>query len=164
MALAMKMTEAEARVITLAGKLHDLGKVTMPDAILQKSENLADAELIHMRSHPIVASEVISHIPSLRPLAPIIRAHHERWDGNGYPDESAGEQIPLAARIIAVADAYAKMQMSAPDQQSYTSAMALQKIQQRVGTHFDAHVVEALFHLVKERSGQPQSEAMLVKV
>jgi diguanylate cyclase (GGDEF)-like protein/putative nucleotidyltransferase with HDIG domain len=167
-ALVMNMTEAEARVIALAGKLHDIGKVAIPDAILQKSEKLVDKEMIHMRSHPIVGSEVINHIPSLRPLVPIIRAHHEQWDGNGYPDRLAGEQIPLAARIVAVADTYSKMQMALPHQQSYTSAVALQKIQQSVGTQFDARVVEALIHLVQGKSEQlqseqPQNESVLVK-
>jgi diguanylate cyclase (GGDEF)-like protein/putative nucleotidyltransferase with HDIG domain len=162
MALAMKMTEAEARIITLAGKLHDIGKVAIPDAILQKSEGQGDEELIYMRSHPIVGSEVVNHIPSLRPLVPIIRAHHERWDGNGYPDRLAGEQIPLAARIIAVADAYSKIEMALHHQPSYTSAAALQKIQQSIGTLFDTRVVDTLIYVVQEKSEQPQNGHVLV--
>jgi diguanylate cyclase (GGDEF)-like protein/putative nucleotidyltransferase with HDIG domain len=162
-ALAMKMTGAEARVITLAGKLHDIGKVAISDAILQKSENLVGEEKILMRSHSIVGSEMVSHIPSLRPLVPVIRSHHERWDGMGYPDGLAGEQIPLAARIIAVADAYSKTQIVHSHQQSWDSSVVLQEIQQSAGTQFDPQVVEVLTHLIQEKSEQSQSGHTLIR-
>lgn len=153
LAQAMDMPEAEVRFITLAGRLQDIGKVAVPDGVLHKADSLAEEEQLDMISHPIVGSEVVQHIPSLRPLVPIIRSHHERWDGKGYPDGLAGEHIPLASRIIAVADAYTVLLVGQPDAPAYTPAVALQRIQQGVGTYFDPQVVVALTHLAQKKLG-----------
>jgi two-component system cell cycle response regulator len=109
LALALGLPVSEAQMLALAGRLHDVGKVAVPDTILQKPGALTEEEWAVMRTHSVVGAEVVSHIPALRPLVPLIRAHHERWDGQGYPDHLAGEAIPFGARILMVADAYLAM-------------------------------------------------------
>jgi HD-GYP domain-containing protein (c-di-GMP phosphodiesterase class II) len=85
--------------------LHDIGKIAVPDAVLRKPGPLTDAEWETMRHHPVQGAEMVAAIPGLRHLAPMVRAEHERWDGNGYPDGLSGEQIPLPSRITLVCDA-----------------------------------------------------------
>src|SRR5206468_1803863 len=111
---ALGLPPSEAQMIALASRLHDVGKVAIPDAVLQKAGRLTEEEWALMRTHPVVGAEVLSHIPALRPLAPVIRAHHERWDGQGYPDHLEGEAIPYGARILTVVDAYLAMTVDRP--------------------------------------------------
>ena len=92
-----------------AAELHDVGKVGIPDAILDKRGRLDESEWEFMRQHTILGERILNAAPALRPVARLVRATHERWDGGGYPDGLAGEQIPLGARIIAVCDAYEAM-------------------------------------------------------
>lgn len=144
LALALGLDASEAYMIGLAGRLHDVGKVAVPDAVLQKPARLTDEELALMRRHPIVGGDVVSRVPSLRAIAPIIRAHHEQWDGHGYPDGLAGEQIPLGARIVAVADAYEAMLTDRPYQQAHDEAWVLAELRSCAGRQFDPMVVETL--------------------
>ncbi|TMF50961.1 MAG: diguanylate cyclase, partial [Chloroflexi bacterium] len=102
LARTLGLPPTEAQMIALASRLHDVGKVAIPDAVLQKPGRLTEEEWELMRMHPVVGAEVVSHIPALRPLAPVIRAHHERWDGQGYPNHLKGEAIPFGARILTV--------------------------------------------------------------
>ena len=148
LALILGLDATEARMIGLAGRLHDLGKVAVPDAVLQKPGSLTDEEWKLMRTHPIVGAEVVSRMPALRVLAPIIRAHHERWDGHGYPDGLAGESIPLGARIITVVDAYSAMTTNRPYRKASSPAWALRELRRCAGTQFDAKVVAALEHVL----------------
>jgi len=114
LALALGLDAAQARMVGLAARLHDIGKVGVPDTVLQKRGRLLEEGWAVMQAHPVVGAEVVGHVPALRALAPLIRAHHERWDGRGYPDGLAGEAIPLGARVIAVADAYGAMTSERP--------------------------------------------------
>lgn len=139
---------AEQRLIGLAGRLHDIGKVALPDAVLQKAAQLTPEEWALMRQHPIIGADIVGRVPSLRVLAPLIRHHHERWDGLGYPDGLAGEAIPLLARIIAVADAYAAMTSARPYRRARQPHEALRELQRCAGTHFDPAVVAAMHQLV----------------
>ena len=100
--------------IRCAAELHDVGKLAIPDAILNKPGPLDDHEWEFMRGHTIVGERIVSCATSLRDVAPIVRASHERWDGAGYPDGTAGREIPLGARIIAVCDAYDAMITTRP--------------------------------------------------
>jgi putative two-component system response regulator len=96
------------------GYLHDLGKVTIPDSILKKHSNLSPEEWTIMRTHPVKGEEICRPLKSLRTVLPIIRHHHEHWNGNGYPDGLKGESIPLLARILQIVDVYDALRTSRP--------------------------------------------------
>jgi HD-GYP domain-containing protein (c-di-GMP phosphodiesterase class II) len=106
MGIAMGLEREQLLTLYRGGYLHDLGKVGIPDSILYKPGALTEEEWVIMRSHTTRGEEICRPLPSLRPVLPIIRHHHERWDGSGYPDKLRGEEIPLLARIIQVADIY----------------------------------------------------------
>src|SRR5579863_1402544 len=162
LALAYGMSLEDAQVVAVAGQLHDIGKVAIPDAILQKPGPLTEEEWEQMRKHSIVGAEVISCIPSLRPLAPVIRAHHERWDGQGYPDHLQNEQIPLAARLIAVVDSYMVMITDRPYQLARPQAAVLVELQRCAGSQFEPRVVEALIGLLQGTQDQTKREVVSV--
>jgi HD-GYP domain-containing protein (c-di-GMP phosphodiesterase class II) len=103
--------------------LHDIGKIGIKDAVLLKPGPLDDAEWAHMREHPVKGYEIASKIEMLRPIMPAVRNHHERWDGSGYPDKMIGPDIPLVARIVAIADAYDAMATDRP----YKAALPLEE-------------------------------------
>jgi putative two-component system response regulator len=103
---ALGLSNSDLTALLRGGYLHDIGKISIPDAILFKQGMLTTEEWQVMRSHPIRGEEICRPMKSLRPVLPIIRSHHERWDGSGYPDGLAGEDIPLLARILQVADIY----------------------------------------------------------
>lgn len=147
LALSLGVPTAEAQMLALAGRLHDVGKVAVPDKILQKPGPLTEEEWSLMRRHPLVGAEVVSYIPALRPLAPVIRAHHERWDGQGYPDRLKGDAIPFGARILAVVDAYLAMTEERAYQSACVPTRALVELQRCAGIQFDAQVVEAFIRL-----------------
>ncbi|MDQ3514810.1 MAG: diguanylate cyclase [Chloroflexota bacterium] len=143
-ALALGMTAPEARMIGLAGRLHDIGKVAVPDAVLQKAGSLSAAEWGVVRTHSAVGADILSEIPALRPVAPLVRGHHERWDGTGYPDRLAGETIPLGARVLAVVDAFEAITTERPYQPAHSIAWALTELHRGRGKQFDPIVVDAL--------------------
>jgi diguanylate cyclase (GGDEF)-like protein/PAS domain S-box-containing protein len=153
LALALGLPVSEAQMLALAGRLHDVGKVAVPDTILQKPAALTEEEWAVMRTHPVVGAEVVSHIPALRPLVPLIRAHHERWDGQGYPDHLAGEAIPFGARILMVADAYLAMMEDRPYHKASAPAAALAELCRGTGSQFDPRVVEAMTLLLQSTAG-----------
>jgi diguanylate cyclase (GGDEF)-like protein len=155
LAFGLGCTSNESHFIGLAAQLHDIGKVIVPDAVLKKSGPLTDVEWDVIRQHPIVGAEVASGAPALRSIAPIIRSHHERWDGTGYPDELAGEQIPFASRVIAVADAYSAMTSDRPYREAMSDAAARTELERCAGTQFDSAVVGALDEL---REPEPEPE------
>jgi diguanylate cyclase (GGDEF)-like protein len=144
LAHAMGLGAAESRMVGVAARLHDVGKVAIPDAILRKPGRLSDDEWTLMREHPSVSADVVQRVPALRAIVPVIRAHHERWDGAGYPDGLMGEAIPLGARIIAVADAYAAITTDRPYRQQSDSTWALAEVRRCAGIQFDLAVVTAL--------------------
>jgi two-component system, cell cycle response regulator len=161
LALALGLPAAEAQMIALAGRLHDIGKVAVPDSVLLKPGVLTEEEWEVIRTHPVVGADVVSHIPTLRPLAPVIRAHHERWDGQGYPDHLAGETIPLGARILTVADAYQAMTMNRSYRQARAPAVALAELCHSAGAQFDPQVVEVLIRLLRQRGEEVESAQSL---
>ena len=109
----------------LGGELHDVGKTAIPDAILNKPGPLSDVEWAFMQTHTVVGERILLADAALAPIAPIARSHHERWDGDGYPDGLAGERIPAAARIVAVCDAYEAMVADRPYRAGRPAAEAL---------------------------------------
>ncbi len=129
--------------------LHDIGKVGIPDSILLKRGPLTDAEWQLMRQHPAVGERVVANTESLAHLASAIRAEHERYDGRGYPDGLAGDEIPIASRITLACDAYHAMTSDRPYRRRLTRAQALIELRDNAGTQFDPDVVAALLILVE---------------
>ena len=124
--------------------LHDVGKVAIPDGILHKPEPLSEEERALMRRHPLIGAEILRGIPFLERASEIVRYHHERWDGTGYPDGLKGEEIPVAARIFAVADALDAITTDRPYRPAASLAEARRAITDGSGSQFDPRVVEAL--------------------
>ncbi len=143
-ATALGCSEDEATSIGIAARLHDVGKVAVPDAILRKPAALDVNEWAIMRRHSGTGADIVSHIPRLRGIAKVIRGHHERWDGGGYPDGLAGTDIPLGARIVGAADAFHAMIADRPYRAAMTRATAVEHLRRDAGRHFDPAVVEAL--------------------
>jgi diguanylate cyclase (GGDEF)-like protein len=133
-----------------AAALHDVGKVAIPDDILHAPRALTDDEWEYMRRHTIIGARIIAAAPGLLPVADIVRSSHERWDGGGYPDQLAGESIPLGARIVAVCDSYDAMTID----RAYRAAMAVEdalaELDRCAGTQFDPRVVAAFRTVVAE--------------
>lgn len=120
--------------------LHDIGKVAIPDSILFKPGPLNEGEWEVMRRHPVIAVDILSPASHLAPSLSIPRSHHEKWDGSGYPDGLAGEQIPLSARIFAFADVYDALTSRRPYRPAWSQAEALDYIRKQSGTHFDPFI------------------------
>lgn len=121
--------------------LHDIGKVAIPDSILFKPGPLTEEEWAVMRRHPIIATELLEPIPYLASVLEIPRSHHEKWDGTGYPDGLAGENIPLSARIFAFADVYDALTSDRPYRRAWSHLDALNYIVNQSGSHFDPSIV-----------------------
>lgn len=135
--------ENDRRQIRIATLLHDIGKIAIDDQILRKPGRLSDREFAIMQTHVLRGWEMIQMIPALASALPVIRGHHERWDGQGYPDGLAGEDIPLTARIVAVADAFDAMTSDRPYRAAMPLERALGELQTAAGTHFDPTCVAA---------------------
>lgn len=139
----------------VAGWLHDLGKVSIPDRILAKPDALDEEDWRVMRTHPALGEEIVLRIPALVPAAAAIRHHHERWDGAGYPDGLAGESIPLDARIVAAADVYVSMTSEPPFRRARDHRAAIAELRASAGSQLDPRVVEALVTVLeRERRGR----------
>jgi diguanylate cyclase (GGDEF)-like protein len=134
----------ELEELRLAAELHDVGKLAIPDAVLQKSGSLDPTEWGFIHSHTLIGQRILGAAPALRPVGVIVRSTHENWDGTGYPDGLAGEEIPLAARIIGVCDAYSAMTSDRPYCSARTAAGAIAELRRCAGRQFDPQVVELL--------------------
>ena len=130
--------------------LHDIGKLAISDAILHKEGPLSDSERARMVEHPVIGAEIVRGIDFLEGAVDIVRHHHERWDGNGYPDGLAGDQIPLAARIFAVADVFDALTTNRPYRHASPMPQARQMILAEAGKQFDPQVVEAFDSISNE--------------
>jgi two-component system, cell cycle response regulator len=128
--------------VTKAAELHDIGKMAVPDAILEKPASLDDREREMIRQHTVVGERILAVAPALRKIGKLVRYSHERWDGTGYPDKLKGEEIPLGARIIAVCDAFDAMTTDRPYQPAIALDDALTELRRCAGTQFDPDVVE----------------------
>jgi ribonuclease P protein subunit RPR2 len=141
--------------------LHDIGKVGVPEQVLRKPEPLQAHEWALMREHPEVGARIVEPIRFLGDAVEIVRCHHERWDGGGYPAGLRGPRIPLAARVFAVADSFDAMTSDRPYRDAMPLALALEEIAAGAGVQFDPVVVEAFLELVDE-DGDPLGLAHLL--
>ena len=137
------LSPEERNTIRIGTPLHDIGKIGIADSILQKPGPLTASEFEHMKTHVQVGSEMVAAIPGLRPMLPIIRHHHERWDGTGYPDRLGEQEIPRLARIVAVADAFDAMTSDRPYRRAMSFPQAFDEIAHHQGRHFDPECASA---------------------
>ena len=142
-ARALGISVSDTAEFELGFLLHDVGKIAIPDAILFKPGALTDEEQALMRQHPAIGADIVRRIDSLGAAADVVRFHHERWDGQGYPDGLAGEQIPLAARVFAVADVLDALTTNRPYRPASSFTAAREIITRQVGAQFDPRVVQA---------------------
>ncbi len=151
-ALHLGVEEDKVELIYKAGLLHDIGLTGVPDTVLMKQGTLSPEERIWIESHPITGAEMVSKVPQLAPCAPLIRQHHERYDGKGYPDGLAQEEISLGSRILAVAEAFVsilekKIQANLDAEIENLKKQAISEIQRRAGSQFDATVVKTIVEI-----------------
>jgi putative nucleotidyltransferase with HDIG domain len=144
----LSLGPVEQRCVRFAALTHDLGKIGVSTEILNKPGPLDEREWEVMRQHTIIGAELLRKIPFFADVHPLVRSHHERWDGSGYPDRLSGSQIPIGARIVAVCDAYNAMVTDRPYRAAMTQAKALAELQRCSGTQFDESVVAALLRNV----------------
>jgi two-component system, cell cycle response regulator len=134
--------------VARAAELHDVGKIAVPDAILDKPGPLDPVEWSFMRRHPLIGERILLAAPALRPVARLVRSSHERWDGGGYPDGLRADEIPLGARVVAVCDAFDAMTSDRPYREPISEAEAIAELRRCAGTQFDPMVVEAFCRVI----------------
>ena len=143
-ATKLELPTAERRLVEVGALLHDVGKLSIPDRVLMKPGPLNELEWAVMQRHAPLGERLVAHTVNQADVLAIVRSHHERWDGGGYPDGKRGEEIPLAARIVAVADAFQAMIEPRPYRSPRTRESALEEIASQSGRQFDPACVEAL--------------------
>jgi len=138
----LNLSKEEMEMIKFCGLIHDIGKIGINESILQKPSKLTKNEYAEVKTHPVIGENVVKHVRFLKKGLPIIRHHHERYDGKGYPDGLKGEKIPLLARIIAVADAFDAMTSDRPYRKAFSPQEAIEKLKENAGTQFDPQIVK----------------------
>jgi HD-GYP domain-containing protein (c-di-GMP phosphodiesterase class II) len=144
LALQLGLDEAAAERLYLAGLLHDVGKISVPDAVLAKRSELTATEWAQVKRHARLGAALAARMPAVADAAPAIEAHHERWDGSGYPRRLRGEQIPLEGRILGVADSYVAMLSERPFREQRSRGSALTSLWREAAILYDPNVVAAL--------------------
>lgn len=157
------LPRAQLLALHRGGYLHDIGKVAVPDAILYKKGPLTDEEWAVMRSHPVKGEEICRPMNSLARVLPIIRSHHERWDGSGYPDGLRGEETPLAARLLQIADIYDALTTVRPYKDAFSSDEALEILDQEAARGWRDRDLVAIFkELHRNGNGEALRDAVAV--
>jgi HD-GYP domain-containing protein (c-di-GMP phosphodiesterase class II) len=144
------LCEEDLDRLGLAAVFHDFGKIGIPEEILTKSSRLTEEEFVIMKAHPVIARDLLSSLELLSDLLPAITHHHERWDGRGYPDSLKGEETPLWARIIAIADSYDTMTSRRAYKEPYTPERVREELRKGRGTQFDPVLVDHLESILEE--------------
>ena len=151
--------EAQVGALAWGGLLHDVGKIGVPEAILGKAGVLTPEEREVMRAHPSIGADIVRDAAFLREAAKAVRSHHERWDGQGYPDRLAGEEIPLVARVVGAADTFDACTSERPYQPAMSTATALEVLGRLRATQLDPRVHDALVRVVRRREEARQGDA-----
>ncbi|MBX5470694.1 MAG: HD-GYP domain-containing protein [Thermoleophilaceae bacterium] len=141
----------QLRTLRYGALLHDIGKIGVPTEILNKPGKLTDEEFEKVKEHTVIGERMLGQIPFFSAVQPLVRSAHERWDGGGYPDGLAGEDIPLGARIICACDAFHAMTSDRPYRAATTPEAALEELRRNAGTQFDRRVVDALCAEVEQQ-------------
>jgi putative nucleotidyltransferase with HDIG domain len=147
--------------LRMAAYLHDLGKIGIPDEVLRKPAALTAEEGRQMRRHPTIAAHILEEVPFSPRLKLAVKHNHERWDGMGYPDGLQGEEIPIEARILSVADAYEAMTSDRPYRPTIGHAAAMAELRRHTGTQFDPAVVDAFVRAIEKRRGRDRVRASI---
>lgn len=147
--------------LRIGGPLHDIGKIGIDDAVLRKPGRLSDQEFEVMKQHTVRGAEIVERVPELRSVLPIVRSHHERWDGDGYPDRLCGDAIPYTARILAVADTFDAMTSDRPYRKGMSTDTALDEIGRQAGRQFDPKCVESFLAIRDELMTEKQRPSVV---
>ena len=150
LARRLELKDEMLNAVRCAGYLHDTGKIGIPDAILLKPGRLTDDEYRQIMNHPVLSHKIIEPVDFPYDVKPLVRHHHERIDGSGYPDGLIGEQIPLGARIIGIADAYEAMTSDRPYRKALSQSAALAELERCAGTQFDTELVSAFIEVLND--------------
>lgn len=148
---AMGLSVEEQRTFVLSALLHDIGKISIPDRILKKGGRLTPEEFQVIKSHPEEGVKILQHVTDLKDVIPGVLHHHERWDGRGYPHGLRGEEIPLVARIISLADTYDALTTDRPYRRGLSSDKALQILHHDANSHFDPSLVPIFIKTMEQR-------------
>jgi putative nucleotidyltransferase with HDIG domain len=149
LAKQLGLPDTEIESVKYAGLLHDIGKIGISEFILNKPSRLTPYEFDEIRKHPALGAKIIADVPFLRPLVPFVLHHHEYYDGQGYPDGIAGEDIPFGARILSVADVFEAMTSNRPYRKALSPEMAVQTLLAGRGKQFDPRMVDAFMEVLK---------------
>lgn len=144
-------SESQVREVELSALFHDIGKIGIPDSILMKPARLTPAEFEIMKSHPVRSAQIMEKISALHNLIPGIRHHHERYDGLGYPDGLQGNEIPLYARIILIADTFDAMTSTRPYRLALDKEVAIAELRHCSGSQFDTPLVDAFIRAMRKK-------------
>ena len=151
--------ERQLALLRVGGPLHDVGKLGVAGEVLAKPGRLDEQELAQIREHPKLGARILLRVAALRGALPYVLYHHERWDGDGYPTGRAGEEIPLEARVLAVADAFDAMTSDRPYRPALDRDEALAEMERCAGTQFDPEIVRIFLELFAERAKLPAAAA-----
>lgn len=154
----LNLPEEELEIVRNGGLFHDIGKIGIPDAILQKTAKLTDEEYDDIKNHPSIGAHILAPAKIFENIIPMVKHHHERFDGRGYPSGLAGEDIPLYARIVAVADAFDAMTSDRSYRPRFTLYKALDELENCKGTQFDPMLVDLFILAIKENKEQIEKE------
>ena len=154
----MGLDGSEMEAINTGALLHDIGKLGVPEYVLLKPGRLTDEEFAKIKKHPEIGASILDPVEFPWPVLPVVRSHHEKWDGTGYPDGLAGEEIPRTARVLAVADVYDALTSSRSYRNAWTHERACEVIRKDRGTHFDPVVADAFLEIIGHVVGQMAEE------
>lgn len=155
----MKLSRENLETLGYGAYLHDIGKIGIKEAVLTKEGKLTKDEYEHIKKHPVIGEKIVRGVEFYRATLPLIRSHHERHDGKGYPDGLKGEEIPLLARIVAISDAFDAITSTRSYRRAYSMDHALAEIKANKGLQFDPNIVETFFKVIKRED--PSFRSML---